>query len=779
MTAESGAPTASGKREATLTGTGMKLGTAGYMSPEQIRGEPLDARSDIFSFGLVLYEMATGDRAFTGETEAILHDAIEHREPRGIRDVAPVVSSRSAEIVNKCLEKNREQRFQTVKELHDALSESQPKLLPTSPRVAPESGRAYRRYWLGILTGTVLLVAGVAGVFYRRVHLSPKLTNQDTIVVGEFANLTSDHLFDNSLKDALEVALGQTPFLNPLSGEKISQILTAMNKAPDEHLTPSVARDVCLRSKSAAYVTGSISDAGNQYRIDLSAIDCRTDRALSRVSSGAGDQNHIIARLGDAAYSLREKLGEPPASLQKFNKPLAEATTASLEALQAFWAGGNKSGGPDGIPAYKRATELDPEFALAYLNLGINYNRLRLSDRKDQSLAKAYLLRERRLSRRDRLATEIQYYGEVTGEYPKAVSTEEAAIQEFPRSYRPRNMLGRTLSILGQYERAAVELRDALHLEPESIPSNANLARCFIALDRLQDARVVLDYAKARNLQSWLFNVASYVVGFLRDDRAVMDEEVKWAKNKPETGDLMLKEQSETAAYYGRIREAGELMGKAVEVAVKAGAFERAADWKSVEALRSARVGETARARTLAEEAMSPNSSQQAKVMTAMALAKAGDTITALQLVQQLREKYPLNTLLRDRDLPSMEAEVHMQQDRPDLAVAALEHAVPYELGLSPQFALDSIYVRGEAYLQAGRGQEAASQFRKMLDHPGLLANSVSGPLAHLQLARAQVMIGDKDAARNSYQEFLTLWKDADPDIPIYQQAKAEYKKLQ
>ncbi len=257
-----------------------------------------------------------------------------------------------------------------------------------------------------------------------------------------------------------------------------------------------------------------------------------------------------------------------------------------------------------------------------------------------------------------------------------------------------------------------------------------------------------------------------------------MDEEVKWAKNKPETGDFMLKEQSETAAYYGRVREAGELMGKAVEVAVRAGAFERVADWKSIEALRSARVGDTARARKLADEAMSPNSSQQARLMTAMAFAKAGDTISALRLVQQLREKYPLNTLLRDRDLPSIEAEVHMQQGRPDLAVAALERAVPYELGFSSPFALDSVYVRGEAYLQAGRGQEAASQFRKMLDHPGLLANSVSGPLAHLQFARAQVVMGDKDAARNSYQVFLTLWKDADPDIPIYRQAKAEYARL-
>ena len=284
-----------------------------------------------------------------------------------------------------------------------------------------------------------------------------------------------------------------------------------MSKPPDEHLTGSVAREVCLRTQSAAYVAGSISDAGNQYRIELKAVDCKTDRTLASVSSQAAQQTQIVARLGDAGYSLREKLGEPPASLQKFNKPLAEATTASLEALQAYAAGEGHTATPEAISDFNRAVELDPEFALAYLELGLEYNHLRLSDRRDHSLAKAYQLRERRLSRRDRLATELHYYTEITGEYDKLLSGAELAIQEFPRWYRPRNMLGRTLSVLGEYERSAVELREALRLDPESIPSNANLARCYIALDRLQDARVVLDQAKARNLETWLIRVPSYI----------------------------------------------------------------------------------------------------------------------------------------------------------------------------------------------------------------------------------------------------------------------------
>ncbi len=551
-----------------------------------------------------------------------------------------------------------------------------------------------------------------------------------------------------------------------------------MKKPPDEHLTPAIAREVCQRTQSAAYVTGSISDAGNQYRLELNAVDCKTDRTVASASSQAAQQNQIVARLGDAGYSLREKLGEPSASLQKYNKPLAEATTASVEALQLWKVFDTHYGTPEAISDMKRATELDPEFAHGYLSLAQSYNILRLSDRRDQNLAKAYQLRERRLSHRDQLQVEFEYYMSVTGEYDKLVAASELAIQEFPRWWPPRNQLGRALSWLGDYERSGAVLREALLLRPDALPAYSNLSRCYVAMDRLQDARVVLDQAEARIPDKWQLRMIRYLVAFLQNDRKTMDEVVRWAKNKPDVADLMLKEQSETAAYYGRVREASEFMGQAANAAVKTGAFERAADWKSIEALRSARVGETARARKLAQGAVSPNSSQQAKLMTAMAFAKAGDTTSALQLVQQLREKYPLNSLLRDRDLPSIQAEIYLQQGRPDLAIAALERAVPYELGWSQQFALDSVYVRGEAYLQAGRGQEAASQFRKMLDHPGLLANSVSGPLARLQLGRAQVMMGDKEAARKSYQDFLTLWKDADPDIPIYRQAKAEYAKL-
>ncbi len=435
----------------------MKLGTAGYMSPEQIHGEPLDARTDIFSFGLVLYEMATGERAFTGETEAILHEAITHHEPKPVLLLAPKISPRMAGIVDKCLEKGREQRFQAVTQLRIDLTELQRAESPASSSMPGDAEqKSESKRWIAGVATAAILISIIGAIFYQRTHLAPKLTDKDTIIIGDFANLTSDRLFDNTFKNALEVAFGQTPFLNPLSGEKISQVLKAMNKGPDERLTPSVARDVCLRSKSAAYVTGSISDAGNQYQLELNAVDCKTDRMLSSVSSEAGEQSQIVAKLGDAAYSLREKLGEPPTSLQKFNKPLAEATTASVEALRAYRAAGAHYGDPESVSDLKRATELDPEFALAYLSLAQSYNQLRLSDRRDQNLATAYRLREHRLSHLDRLAVEFEYYMSVTGEYDKLVSATELAIQEFPRWWKPRNQLGRALGWLGEYERSAM-----------------------------------------------------------------------------------------------------------------------------------------------------------------------------------------------------------------------------------------------------------------------------------------------------------------------------------
>ena len=756
----------------TLTRTGLTLGTAGYMSPEQVRGEPLDARTDIFSFGLVLYEMATGQRAFSGETEAILHDAILNNPPIPVRELNSKLPAKLVATIDKALEKDRERRYQSASEMRadfEKLKQGWQFNIPAPP--GP-------RHWKWIAVVALFLAVALGGGLYWRSRNTIKLTDQDTIVLADFTNSTSDPVFDTALKPALEVAFGQTPFFNPLSGEKVSQTLRQMNKPPNERLTPAVAQEVCRRSNSAAYVAGSISDVGNQYRVELNAIDCKTGGTLAMAAMKADEQIQIVNMLGEVVYSLRQKLSEPPASLQRYNKPLAEATTASLEALQAFAAGDAVEGKPESVLHYQRAAQLDPEFALAYNSLGIMYYNLRQSDLSRQNYSKAYRLREHRLSRRDTFFIEMHYYLAVTGEYEKVISTAEQAARDFPRWAPAGNQLGNALNSLGEYEKASQILQESHRLLPYAMAQYSNLAESYIALERLEDASLTLDEAKARNVDSWALHANRYRLAFLQNNWQTMDEQVRWARGSPQAADLILREQSETEAYYGRLREADELSKQSVDAAAEAGAPERGADAKAFQALRLAKIGATTEARAMAQETISMNPSPLARQTAALAFAKAGDTARALQLAEHLNQDFPVSTLLQACDLPAIRAEVYLQQGKPDLAIRELERAIPYDLRLAHQFGMETALLRGEAYLKAGQPQQAAEQFRKVLDHPGIVVNSINGPLAHLQLARAQAMMGDKDAARKSYQEFLTLWKNADPDIPIYKQAKAEYAKL-
>jgi eukaryotic-like serine/threonine-protein kinase len=773
MTDEKLAPSHPGTSvEHTLTRTGTAMGTAGYMSPEQARGDQLDTRTDLFSFGLVLYEMATGQRAFTGDTAAILKDAILNHAPTPVRELNSTLPPRLEQVITKALEKDRERRYQSAAEMRAELVELK------SGRQLHIRERPVSSRWKWFAAAALLVAVAVGAGLLWRWRTTAKLTDQDTIVLADFTNLTSDPIFDTAFKPALEVALGQTPFLNPLEAEKVSQTLNLMNKPPGERATPLLAREVCLRTNSAAYVAGSISDAGNQYRIELNAVDCRTGSMLANAVAKAGKRNQIVEMLGEAACSLREKLGEPPASLKKFNQPLAEAATASIEALQAYAAGVARESQPEGVSDFKRAVVLDPEFANAYDALGIIYSNLRRYDLSSEYAAKAYRLRER-LTRRDRFLIEAHHYGYETGERDKVVSITEQAIREFPRWGTPRNLLGGTLKFLGVYERAAEILRDALRLGLDSVPPYANLTESYIALDRPEDARNVLEQAKARNIDKSALHVLRYRLAFLQNDQESMDEQIRWAKGKPNVADFILTEQSETEAYYGRLRKADAFSKQATASAAQAGAPDRGSDYRSFEALRAAKAGEITRARELAKEAMALSPGPLAKQTAALAFAKAGDATRALDLAQELSQQFPVSTLLQACDVPSIRAEVYLQQGKPEAAIGELERAVKYDLRFTRQFGLNTAYLRGEAYLKAGRAQEAAAQFRKVLEHPGVVLNSINGPLARLQLGRAQVMMGDTAGARKSYQDFLTLWKDADPDIPIYKQAKAEYAKLQ
>ena len=755
--------------DAPLTRFGAALGTAGYMSPEQVRGEQLDARTDIFSCGLVLYEMSTGHRAFGGETQALLHEAILTVNPAAVHDLNPTLPPKLRAIIGKALEKDRERRYQSAAEMRAAL-------LQIQPTVRRPLANRHRK--LLAVTALVLVALSLAGRYWLRSRKGSKLTANDTVVVADCINNTSDPVFDTALNPALGIELRQTPFLNILSPAKVRETVKLLGHPENDRLTTQLARQVCERTNSKATIEGSISDEGNQYRIEVKAVDCNTGNTLADSTATTADRNEIVRELGEAGTRLRAKLGEPPSSLRQFDAPLDQAASASPEALQALAAGSALYGKPEAVGYYKRATELDPNFALAFRHLGMAYGNLDQSALASENLTRAFQLRQR-LSRRDRLDVERRYYQFCTGEYDKAISTMEQLIQQFPQDQSPTRMpLAVLWNSLGQYEKAAAPARDALRLAPEQLIPYDALSWSYMALDRLDEAKVVLEQAKGRVADQWGLHSDLYYLAFLQQDQNGMQEQLRWASENPGVGDFLLAEESATLAYYGQLRKANEMSRQAVVSAAQAGAPERVAEWKAAEALRAAKLGETTEALELAQQAESANSKEEYRDIVGLAFARAGDVTHALQVAEQLNRQFPVNTRVQEVYLPTIRAEIEIQRGNPASAVELLARTAPYDLMSSDFFGLEPAYVRGEAYLKAGKGQQAVVEFRKLLEHPGIVAYSINAPLARLQVARAQVMMGDKEAARKSYQDFLTLWKEADPDIPIYKQAKAEYAKL-
>ena len=752
-----------------LTRTGSAMGTAGYMSPEQARGEKLDNRTDLFSFGLVLYEMATGQRAFSGNTAAVLKDAILNHTPIPVREINSAIPPEVQKAIDKALQKDRERRYQSAAEMRVDLGKVNHQAAVLVPE--PQS-----RLWKFLAAAAVVFVAlTVAGYLWRRSQVGATLTPNDTVILADFTNHTSDPVFGPALNAALEIEFGQTPFLSVLSAEKERGTLKLMSHAEDERLTPQLARDVCQHTNSKALLESSISDEGNQYRLEVKAVDCKTGITLADSVTEAAERSQIVSKLGEVGTDVRKTLGEPPGSLQRFNKPLDEAATPSVEALQAYAAGAAIFGKPDAIPHLKRAVELDANFALAYRLLSSCYNNLMQAQLELENATKAYQLRKR-ASHRDQLEIEASYYS-VTGEWEKAISTWEQTARDFPRWGKPRHLLGYGLRLVGQYGPGAVAEQDALRLMPENMSPYIGLALNYFALNRLDDAKLVLEQARARTPDSWNLRWGLYRLAFLQDDKNDMQEQMQWAINKPDVEDLILREQSETEAYYGKLRRSHEISERAQEMALRAGESARAAQWKANEALRATLVGEP-RAVGVAQKGLQLDLGHDATYVAALAFANLGDIARAQELSQQLNRQFPLNTLVQESELPTIQAVIDLRQGFPTRAIETLIRTAQYELRYADHFALQPVYVRGEAYLKAGQGLQAAAEFQKMLAHHGLVGNSITGALAHLQLGRAQLMMGDKAAARKSYQDFLTLWKDADPDIPIYQQAKAEYGRL-
>jgi serine/threonine protein kinase/tetratricopeptide (TPR) repeat protein len=803
-----------------VTRMGQRLMTPDYASPEQVRGEPLTNSTDVYSLGVVLYELLTGHRPyrFKAQSSSEIERAVCEEEPvkpstavtrvheRATADgtsmvVTPEAVSRTREgnpkklssrlqgdldaIVMMALRKEPQRRYSSVYEF----SEDVRRHLQGLPIKARPSTIIYRgtkflhrhkelaATVLALLT--LLCALAIGGLLYsRQAH---PLTAKDTVVLEDFANSTGDHVFDYTLKQALSVELGQSPFLNLLSDRKMSDTLKLMARPPNDHVSREVAREICIRNGSRALLAGSISSLGDEYVVELEAIACDTGDSLAKTQAEATAKEAVLRALHKAASSLRTKLGESLVSLQRFDVPV-EATTSSLEALKNFSMGvtlAHEEGDAPSIPFLKRAIELDPDFALACAALGMAYKNLSEPTLATENLRKAYELRDR-VSEREKYQISASYYTIVTGETESAIQTYDAWERTYPQDMVPRSNLGLVYADLGQWDKAAEQREDALRLDPNNAVAYAALTFDYLELDRLSDARATLERAQARKLDGLLLRQDAYLLAFLNADIPRMEQQVAWAAGRPGEEDTLLSTQSDTEAYHGRLARAREFSMRAVESAERASSTERAALWQVNAALREAEFGNAAVAKQDVSKALALSRGRDVSTASGLTLARSGDHAGAKGIMLELQKNDPSNTFLNVYWLPLVGATTALQRGNSSQALGLLESAKVYELGDAGGSInyLYPAYVRGQAYLQAHHGTQAVAEFQKLLDHRTIVGNFPTGALAHLQIGRAYAMSGDISKAKSAYENFFALWKDADPDIPILRQAKTEFAKL-